>query len=335
MAFDGELRPGLEPDVFGLPFGLAKEWFKTPELPSDFLRRLGCGTLIAAGCIDPLRRRWREIPPHVWSDGLVNVIGRARYEALIGSQTFEDLRVRDPVGIALKDATRAYGSPELREEWAALARRGTPEEPIRGGDTSRRIELERQLTVALRDKLASGCLVATHLEGPDRIEIRAAAWPQVQIEVWTWKVQLGGVELRDVWVSQPAAEIFIGEAVARCVQAAEAAPAKTAPVEPVERVELPPAPPAAVGAPVQNPKRRMKRAASGYRKEDARLVEEMHALIHQGKAKGRWQAAAMVAARAAGKNTTLQAKIRRLSDRYAEKYGDACSSASDAADRPQ
>ena len=76
---------------------------------------------------------------------------------------------------------------------------------------------------------------------------------------------------------------------------------------------------AAKPSPVPPPK--MQRADSGYHKDDALLVDQMRALIIAKTARNRWDAAGMLAPQAKGAGG-FEAKRRRLSDRYAETYGE-------------
>ena len=72
------------------------------------------------------------------------------------------------------------------------------------------------------------------------------------------------------------------------------------------------------------PTRKMPRARSGHAATDAALVEQMHELIVAGTARGRWNAAGILAAEAAGTGG-YDAKRRRLSNAYARRFGDKVS----------
>jgi hypothetical protein len=240
-----EAATGFDPDIFGLPFSRARTFFtsiepvttqdgfpeKIPEQVrgtvlqprgGDYEHRLGVGTLIATGCVDPVTRRWKEIPGHVWNDGLVNIVDPQRGTLLIGYQIFERARVRDPVGLSVRDAVRTYGNPRHRAELAILERLGqTPGDPAKPGDRSRQIQLKDLLIADLCKKLNGGYLIGSavkriiDVESRIRRRIAAADWERAAIDLETGCVRIDGFELHDIRVYQPAPDAFIRSVVTR------------------------------------------------------------------------------------------------------------------------
>ena len=247
MAFHDILAPGFDPDIFGLPFARARLIFDSGEVSSfgkrgqgvgepdapakadivgvRFVRRLKAGTLIATGCTDPVARRWREIPTHVWNEGLVNFLDATRGTLVVGSQMYERVRIRDIVGLPLNDALHAY--QDLGNHFTPVGKASNEPESWetahRGAGLDSKVNVDQAKIANLCGNLFAGTLRGSGVKRipghyPE-IQIRRHIYPEVweraEIDVETWSVRFDGIELHDVRVKQVDPEEFIKSIVTR------------------------------------------------------------------------------------------------------------------------
>jgi hypothetical protein len=355
MAFDGVLPPALEPDIFGLPLHLAVDWFKPPRLPmtpretatisrghplelgGGWTERMASRALIAAGCVDPLTRHWREISAHVWGDGVVTTVDLVQGTVKVGGQFYWRVHVRALLGIPLRDAVRAYGDENEVRDLRRVERAGwTLDNPVRPGDADLRTRLEQGLMSSLLDRVREGRLFLTaEVEGA-RTEITCDSLQRAQIDPRACCVRVNGTELSDVRVSQPdpeavAASVLLvlpsgghGPTTADQPPRPAGPNADAAPADAVDEVQLI-LEQAGLRDPVALVQEQLDASGSkqpGYKAPDSYDIRAAIRLMARGEAQS-WNAAAQIVAPGMkGLNTGDESKCARLGRLVVKLYGE-------------
>ena len=171
-----------------------------------------------------------------------------------------------------------------------------------------------------------------HLNGSDRFPDGYAVYPhpkRVVVSDWEkadpdwragtvagWKLADGSRSRHRIEVSWLAIERWAAlpaAAFASMARKAAAAPAKATPPNLPERDAQPP-----------KASKAARRGSIGYAQQDAALVQEMRVLLCDAEKAGKkadpWPAAMAVADRAAGENTLISSKAKRLLRRYSDTF---------------